>query len=290
MPIAFACPHCGKQMNVDDQYGGQTGPCSGCGKPITIPPGKPNFAAPPTGAPAAAAGTSIVVMLVIALVGVLMCGGILVALLLPAVGAAREAARRSQSTNNMKQIGLALHNYIDTHGELPPAVVKDEKGNPLYSGRVLLLPYLEQAALYNSFDKSKAWDAPENAHIASARIATFEDPSSARAGNPTPRTDYFFITGQGTVFEDGKKMTFGEITDGTSNTLWMIEADNGNVHWAAPKDFDISQLGSLPPGNHPGGNVGGLMDGSVRFLSNNIDPATLRALLTRNGGEVIQEY
>jgi len=290
MPIAFACPHCGKQMNVDDQYGGQTGPCSGCGKPITIPPGKPAYAPPPGGAAAAGTGASIGVILIVLIVGAVMCGGILLALLLPAVQAAREAARRSQSTNNMKQIGLALHNYIDTYGEVPPAVVKDENGNPLYSGRVLLLPYLEQGALYNSMDKTKPWNAPENAHIASIRIPTFEDPSSVQAGTPTPRTDYFFITGPGTVFEDGKQIKFMDITDGTSNTLWLLEGKNGTVHWAEPKDFDVGQLGTLPQGNHPGGNIAGLMDGSVRFMSSNINPGTLKALITRSGGEVVNDY
>ena len=76
------------------------------------------------------------------------CG--MVALLLPAVQAAREAARRAQSSNNLKQIGLAMHNYHDTYGTFPPAVVTDASGKPLYSGRVLLLPFMEQAALFDA--------------------------------------------------------------------------------------------------------------------------------------------
>ena len=91
------------------------------------------------------------------------------------------------------------------------------------------------------------------------------------------------------MFEDGKKMTFGEVLDGLSNTMWLLEGQNGTVHWAEPKDFDISQLGSLPQGNHPGGNIAGMGDGSVRFLSKSIDPVTLKSLLTRAGGEPIQQ-
>src|SRR5438045_4984712 len=98
MPISYSCPHCGKQYNVADQYGGQTGPCASCGKPITIPlPGAaPVYAPQPSKSSSAG--------LIIA--GVVGCGvfglaiiGVLVALLLPAVQAAREAARRMQASN-----------------------------------------------------------------------------------------------------------------------------------------------------------------------------------------------
>ena len=95
MPIPFTCPHCGLETTVADQYAGQTGPCSRCGKPITIPgtPGAPGTPFYPPPKPASKAPI-LIIALAVAVPVVLVCGGILVALLLPAVQAAREAARR----------------------------------------------------------------------------------------------------------------------------------------------------------------------------------------------------
>ena len=91
MPILFTCPHCGTQTNVDDQYAGQSGPCASCGRTITIPlsGGMAPAYAPPT---KSSSGPIIVIVIVAVLAIALVCGGILVALLLPAVQAAREAA------------------------------------------------------------------------------------------------------------------------------------------------------------------------------------------------------
>src|SRR6056297_1698819 len=88
---------------------------------------------------------------------------ILVALLLPGVRTTRGTARRSACKNNLKQIGLALHNYHDTYGSLPPAYTVDEQGRKLHSWRTLILPFLEEQALYEQIDLSQPWDSPANA-------------------------------------------------------------------------------------------------------------------------------
>ena len=285
MPIAYSCPHCGKQFSVAEQYAGQSGPCAACNKPITIPgtPFAPGYSPAPQGAAAGGMGGGLIVI-ALGVIGMLVvCGGILLALLLPAVQAAREAARRAQSSNNLKQITLALHNYHDEYGSFPPAVVTGQSGQPLYSGRVLLLPYLEQEALYRQFDLSKAWDSPENLPLSQTAIPVFRDPSS---GDQTPgKTDYVFVTGTGTVFDGDKSVALSAIADGTSNTLVLVEGRNAGIGWAEPRDFDLSQPITLPPGNHPGINLAAFADGSVRALSNNVSPTVIRSLSTRAGGE-----
>src|SRR4051794_7934118 len=82
---------------------------------------------------------------------IVACAGSLFGLLARAVEQAREAARRSQCTCNLCQIKLALHNSHESHGAFPPAYVADAAGRPLYSWRVLLLPFIEQPAVYNAF-------------------------------------------------------------------------------------------------------------------------------------------
>jgi uncharacterized protein DUF1559 len=212
----------------------------------------------------------------------LLCGGVLVALLLPAVQAAREAARRAQSSNNLKQIGLALHTYHEIYGTFPPAIVTDKDGKPLYSGRVLLLPWFECQGLYGRFDKSKAWNSLENQGISDTEMMIFHDSSST---GDKRKTDYLFVTGKGTIFEAGRATKISEITDGTSNTIMVLEAKNSGISWAEPRDFDFSGPTALPQGNHPRGNIVLFGDGSVRFLPNTVAPQELRAAATRAGNE-----
>jgi hypothetical protein len=218
-----------------------------------------------------------------------VCGGVLVALLLPAVQAAREAARRMQAGNHLKQLGLAMQNYHDVFGVFPPAVVRDENGQPLYSGRVLLLPFLGQQALYEQFDTSQAWDSPANLAIAQTRIPVFEDPSGRRT--VAGQTDFLFVTGAGTALEDRPGgATLTDIQDGTSNTIFMVEVRDSGINWAEPRDLDISQPMPLPRGNHPGGNLAVYFDGHTYLISNRTPPETIRALATRAGGEVVGDY
>src|SRR5438045_1108891 len=198
MPIAFTCPHCGKQFSVADQFAGQSGPCAACGQPITIPvTGSASPFAPQSGQRSGTSALTIVmIVLLVGAVAVIPC---LIALLLPAVQAAREAARRMQASNNLKQLTLAMQNYHDVYGSIPPAVVTDADGNPLYSGRVLLLPFMEQKPLYDSFNKDEAWDSPANLPFTQQTLQVFTHPS-APPSKVAGQTDFVFVTGKGTIF------------------------------------------------------------------------------------------
>jgi type II secretory pathway pseudopilin PulG len=291
MPIAYSCPHCGKQFTVADQYAGQSGPCAACGKPITIPmAGAGPVGMPPPGynyrpqAAATGAGASLAVVIIALAVVPLLIIGILVALLLPAVSAARGAAKRMSSQNNMKQLALALHNYHDAHQTFPPAVVTDAAGKPLYSGRVLLLPYLEQAPIYDQWDKSQAWDSPRNKPLADAMIPTFRDPAET---GPMNQTSYLFSAGPGSLFEPGQNVKFSNVPDGLSNTIMMVEVKGSGIGWAEPRDIDLSQPTGLPQGNHAMGNNVAMGDGSVKTLPSNTPPTTIQAAATRAGGEMV---
>jgi hypothetical protein len=287
MPIAYTCPHCGKQYSVAEQYAGQTGPCAACNKPITVPMLGPDVGKPYGPAPAASGATGGIVAVIVAVVILfLACPGVLIALLLPALQTSREAARRMQSTNNMKQLGIAIHNYHDVHNAFPPAIVKDASGKPLYSGRVLLLPYMEQQPLYDAWALDEAWDSPRNKPLADVSLKVLQDPSNP---NHLPgETDYLFATGKGMIFEDtGRRMSLADVTDGTSNTIMMVEAKGLGINWAEPRDVDLSNAGALPASSHPSGNIVLFGDGAVKTVHKNTPPATIQAAATRDGGEPI---
>jgi len=218
-----------------------------------------------------------------------------VALLLPAVQAAREAARRAQSMNNLKQIGLALHNYHDVHRGFPPAYNVDKEGKPLLSWRVHILPYIEQQALYDQFHLDEPWDSEHNKKLIQHMPPTFRSPNSAAEQG---RTIYLGSAGSDGIFVPAKEAEparpigrpFAEITDGTSNTIAVVEAsDSAAVIWTKPDDFvpkaDNPLQGLL--GTRPGGFIALLCDGSVRFISASVDRNVLKALFTANGGEAI---
>lgn len=226
-------------------------------------------------------------LLALAFVGVLVCGGIAVGIMLPAVQAAREAARRMSCSNNMKQIGLALHNYHSAYNQLPPAYTVDENGNKLHSWRVLILPFMEQASLYQQIDLSKPWDAPENTLVASTAVSAYACPS--KVGDPL-MTSYVAVVDPSGMFEGAIPTGFGQVADGLANTILFVETEHQNeVHWMSPEDIDLQTLLELAEDDsHQGGGHVVLGDGAVKFITNSIDVGLLKALATKDGSEVIQ--
>jgi len=303
MPIPFTCPDCGHQTTVSDEFAGQSGPCAQCGRTVFIPPPAPGAGAPVLLPPKQGSAAPLVVVIVVEVAAIpvlFICTGILVALLLPAIQASREAARRATCSNNLKQIGLAMFNYEEAFGCFPPAYIPDERGRPKHSWRVLILPYLDEKALYDQYDFNEPWNSPHNSALAARMPKVYRCPSESE--NDPEWTSYVMVVGP-QAFSDGptaRKVL--DFTDGLSNTVMVVEAAHSNVNWMEPKDFDATDvtygvnnrlLGGLPGlmwgirSEHPGGAQVLFCDGSVRFLSEGIDLGVLRALTTIAGGEAV---
>jgi prepilin-type processing-associated H-X9-DG protein len=194
---------------------------------------------------------------------------------------------RTRSVNNLKQLGLAMHNYHATTGSFPPAAVFDKDGKALLSWRVLLLPYLEQQNLAKEFHLDEAWDSERNKKLLSRMPKVFDvDLDDKKAGE----TVYTALVGKGTVFDGKKGIRVTDITDGTSNTIMLVESAH-TVPWTKPEDLEYDADKPLPKLRHLGaGFNAGFCDGSVRFISTKVPEKTLRVLITRNDGEVPGEF
>ena len=216
--------------------------------------------------------------------------GMLVALLLPAVQSAREAARRAQSINNLRQIGLAMHTFAaaDNQPRFPARAIFDKEGRPLLSWRVAILPFLDQEALYNEFHLDEPWNSEHNRNLIPRMPAVYGNPNQPEKDG---KTVYLAVDGEGTVFAGKERISMREMTDGTSNTILVADADRA-VEWTRPKDLDFDAerpmkgLGKL----RPNGFNTLFADGSVQFLSNAIDSDMLKAFMTYAGGEPVNRH
>lgn len=211
--------------------------------------------------------------------------GTMVGLLLPAVQASREAARRMHSSNNLKQIGLAMHNFADTYRAFPATAGLDDEGNPLISWRVAILPFIEEQELYERFRLDEPWDSEHNIQLLEEMPDVYKHPS--RPTQPG-HTVYQAPVSDESLLRLTEPTRFADITDGTSNTIMILEtAADVAVPWTAPEDYEIDE-------DDPGANLfvnritqAVFGDGSVRVLAETIDANVLRALFTRAGGEVV---
>lgn len=209
-------------------------------------------------------------------------------MLLPLKRNVREAARRSSCSNNMKQLWLGIDNYESEHGTLPPAFTVDAEGNRLHSWRTLILPYIDETTLFETIDLSKPWDDPVNAKAYASSPDVFRCPSSK---SPPTLTTYLAIVVPGGSFGSDAPRTFSEFTDGTSQTMMLIEVGQEHaVHWMSPHDADekiIASIGSKTKLAHRQIFNSGYADGSVHSVPIDVSPAQLRKLITVAGKDSV---
>jgi hypothetical protein len=199
------------------------------------------------------------------------------------------AVSRQTSTNNLRQILVAMHLYLDSHGHFPTAASYDKQGRPLLSWRVHLLPYLGEDTLYKQFHLDEPWDSPHNKKFITKMPRVFDstgDPRKAAAG----LTTYLAPRGAATMFPGRQGLRIADVTDGTARTIFLVDADDSRaVPWTQPQDLDFDPTDparglSLRLGD---GHLVGFVDASAHVLPKSMDKSTLKALFTRNGGEVV---
>lgn len=248
------------------------------------------YASPnPESTPVPTKGVLKVRLLEIAIVPVVII--VVIAMMLPNVQRAREPARRTQCMNNLKYIGLALQQYHDVYGSLPPACTVDADGKRLHSWRTLILPFIDQIALYQKIDLSKAWDDPVNSEAAKTVIPNY---SCTAAMGPRNYAYYVAIVGPDTCFPGEASRSLAELKDGPSQTLAVVEVNRENaVPWMSPMDVDEKYLLNIGPKSklaHVGGIEVLFADGTVRFLSDKLKESTRRALMTADAHDTVGEW
>ncbi|MEI6687286.1 MAG: DUF1559 domain-containing protein [Planctomycetota bacterium] len=290
---------------------------------------------------------------------------ILIGLLLPAVQKVREAAAKAQCQNNLKQLSLAMHNYLSTFDTFPFGAKNNRGADPYpgpgswyddYAWYVPVGPYIEQEAWYKMFDFNASYSDVKHYSARQAKIKTHGCPSDGLKENEWAintwarvrgnyavnwgNTNYGQTTMAGVTF-GGAPFTFkfgqslNSISDGTSNTLMMSEViaqanvsggwqgpisetthsvgGQGINGWYPPNSNNFDEVSRMCPptaalngipgctlisdifqqvfvsrSKHSGGVSSSMCDGSIRFITNNIDPTVWRSISSSRGGEVSQ--
>ncbi|HTN73733.1 MAG TPA: DUF1559 domain-containing protein, partial [Pirellulaceae bacterium] len=203
----------------------------------------------------------------------------------PSAAAANSPDAMKARMEKLKSLALALHTYHDQHRKFPPANL-EFKGKKLLSWRVQILPQLGQQDLYNQFKLDEPWDSPNNLPLVARMPDAFADPSSTL---PPGFTTFLAPVNDLTAWKPTGALGFGDMRDGTSNTLFLLNAAPSHaVEWTKPADWEYQPekpFDGLPPVGFPAVYA----DGSMHLLSSTMDPKVWDNLLTRSDGTVIDE-
>jgi prepilin-type processing-associated H-X9-DG protein len=224
--------------------------------------------------------------------GVVLLVGFLILIVLPPVSDTGRPARRTECKNHLKQLALAMHNYHDKYGSFPPAYIADKSGRPMHSWRVLLLPFLELGPLYDQYRFDEPWNGPHNRALAALPIPLFNCPFDTGAKSDA---SYFVVVGPKTIFPGASSIKIADITDGTSNTILLVEAVDSGINWLEPRDMSYEEaLRGINPktgwgisSRHEGGAQVAFADGSSPLLPDDTPVEKLRLFLERNDGQPV---
>lgn len=223
------------------------------------------------------------------------------ALLAPAVQNPRGGGHGPRCKNNLKQIGLALHNYHDVYGSFPPAYVADANGKPMHSWRVLLLPYIDEEPLYKKYRFDEPWDGPNNSKLHSHVPKVYRCPQSG-----SNNLAYLAVTGKYAAWPGATARAIRDFKDGLDKTAVVVEQTDCKIHWMEPRDLEFDKMSFKIDPKSPRAmsghqeKIGGLLfsevhhatpvlmgDGAVRVIPEETSEVMIKAMLTIDGAEKV---
>lgn len=184
---------------------------------------------------------------------------------------------------------MAVANYHDTYKCYPPPFIADADGNPMHSWRILLLPFLEQNEIYKRYRFDEPWDGPNNRKLGDQMPSIYALHGCEKPGNVT--TNYLRVVGEATASPTGRTITESDITDGTANTLFIVENVDSGIHWMEPRDLNVDSM-SFEIGKPNGISswleppAGVLLAGTVETIPIETPPDVLKGLFTIAGSEI----
>ena len=213
------------------------------------------------------------------------------------------STRRIECQNRIQQLSLATLEYEGAHLHFPAAHINDENATPTHSWRVLVLPYLGYEALFETYDFDEPWDSLNNAKLLTQMPSEFQCPSHLHNG----KTTYKLVTGLRTAFVEDKTSGFGDIKDGSSNTLMIVEDFANPIPWTKPEDLTIDEVVEIIERSNQAqrssccahkakgkfwkssiGTCASLLDGSTHLIFPLSNPQQIRPLCTIDDGESVR--